>query len=214
MENTLLELVEAKGTWKRQRNLQPFGNGMRQKAKTSPRVWRKKTLEVTASQMEVTPRGEQAVIHSSRARGEAARRQWNEFPPDTVLGILENAPLSSVLTAGEDHRGDGVSVFPKINLRKEWNQEPPETVLNFLQNINTNLASKTYTINKGVSATYLMGPLSADTGKADDVDGEMETIQLDPDRSEPRSDDEDTDFEEDDEPDWVDEIKKLLENTL
>lgn len=43
-----------------------------------------------------------------------------------------------------------------------------------------------------VSATYLMGPLSADTGKADDVDGEMETIQLDPDRSEPRSDDEDT----------------------
>ncbi|XP_055493448.1 serine/threonine-protein kinase Nek3 isoform X1 [Leucoraja erinacea] len=173
-----------------------------------------KTLEVTASQMEVTPRGEQAVIHSSRARGEAARRQWNEFPPDTVLGILENAPLSSVLTAGEDHRGDGVSVFPKINLRKEWNQEPPETVLNFLQNINTNLASKTYTINKGVSATYLMGPLSADTGKADDVDGEMETIQLDPDRSEPRSDDEDTDFEEDDEPDWVDEIKKLLENTL
>ncbi|XP_051882080.1 serine/threonine-protein kinase Nek3 isoform X2 [Pristis pectinata] len=171
-----------------------------------------KTLEETASQMEVTPKGDQVIIKSSKVSNVHARKQWNEFPPDTVLGILENAPLSSSIPAEEVSCGDNVTVYPKINLRKQWNQQPPETVLNFLQNINLSLASKTYTINKG--GNYLIGPLSADNGKADSVDGEVETIELDPDRFEPRSDDEDTDFEEADEPDWVDEMKRLLENNL
>ncbi|XP_072120361.1 serine/threonine-protein kinase Nek3 [Mobula birostris] len=173
-----------------------------------------KTLEETALQMEATSKGNQAIIQSRKASNVHARKKWNEFPPDTVLGILENAPLSSSVPAEEVSCGDSVTVYPKSNLRKQWNQVPPETIMNFLQNININLASKTYTVNKGVSGTYHIGPLSADTGKADNVDGEIETIELDPDRFEPRSDDEDTDFEEEDEPDWVDEMKSLLENNL
>ncbi|XP_059819986.1 serine/threonine-protein kinase Nek3 isoform X2 [Hypanus sabinus] len=173
-----------------------------------------KTLEETASQMEATPKGNQVIIRSSKASNVHARKEWNEFRPDTVLGILENVPLSSSVPAEEVSCGDSVTVYPKPNLRKQWNQEPPETIMNFLQNINVNLASKTYTVNKGVSGTYHVGPLSADTGKADDVDGEIETTEVDPDRFEPRSDDEDTDFEEADKPDWVDEMKRLLENNL
>ncbi|XP_069747852.1 serine/threonine-protein kinase Nek3 isoform X1 [Narcine bancroftii] len=173
-----------------------------------------KTLEETTSQIEVTPKGNQVIIQGSKASNMHARKQWNEFPPDTVLGILENAPLSSTIAAEEAGCGGSVTVYPKVNLRKQWNQEPPESVLNFLQNINVNLASKTYTINKGVSGTSLIGPLSNYSRKADNIDGEMETIKLDPDRFEPRSDDEDTDFEEADGPDWVDEMKQLLENHL
>ncbi|XP_055493449.1 serine/threonine-protein kinase Nek3 isoform X2 [Leucoraja erinacea] len=197
----------------------------------SPEMVKQEFSEATTNKKRTTPTKQKKVVkggvaskcgeHSAGASGSKgnmettekspAIRKWNAAEGKNIATGLAQKTLEVTASQME---GDGVSVFPKINLRKEWNQEPPETVLNFLQNINTNLASKTYTINKGVSATYLMGPLSADTGKADDVDGEMETIQLDPDRSEPRSDDEDTDFEEDDEPDWVDEIKKLLENTL
>ncbi|XP_041054482.1 serine/threonine-protein kinase Nek3 [Carcharodon carcharias] len=173
-----------------------------------------KTLEETASQMEVTPKGDHVIIQSGKASNVLSRKQWNEFPPDTVLNILENAKLTSNMAVEDVSIGNHVTVYHKNNPRKQWSQHPPETVLNFLKNINSNLAFKTYTIDKGASGTYLIGPLSATIGKTDNVDGEMETIELDPERSEPRSDDEDTDFEEADEPDWVDELKKLLENNL
>ncbi|XP_067841975.1 serine/threonine-protein kinase Nek3 [Heptranchias perlo] len=174
-----------------------------------------KPLEETASEMEATPKGDHVIIQSGEASNALTRKQWNEFPPDTVLNILENAQLTSNMAAEEVSSGNHVTIYPKNNPRKQWSQGPPETVLHFLKNVNSSLASKTYTIDKGAPGTYLIGPLSAaKAGKADNVDGEMETIELDPQRLEPRSDDEDTDFEEGNEPDWVDELKKLLENNL
>ncbi|XP_069747854.1 serine/threonine-protein kinase Nek3 isoform X2 [Narcine bancroftii] len=137
-------------------------------------------------------------------------QKWNLAEGENVKRLTQKT-LEETTSQIE---GGSVTVYPKVNLRKQWNQEPPESVLNFLQNINVNLASKTYTINKGVSGTSLIGPLSNYSRKADNIDGEMETIKLDPDRFEPRSDDEDTDFEEADGPDWVDEMKQLLENHL
>ncbi|XP_038674304.1 serine/threonine-protein kinase Nek3 isoform X2 [Scyliorhinus canicula] len=172
-----------------------------------------KTLEETASQMEATPKGEHVIIPRGKASNVLSRKQWNEFPPDTVLNILENAKLTSDMAVEDFNSGNGVKIYKK-GPRKQWSQRPPETVLNFLKNVNSNFAFKTYTIDKGASGTSLIGPLSAAFGNTDDVDGEMETIELDPERLAPRSDDEDTDFEESDEPDWVDELKKLLEYNL
>ncbi|XP_048453860.1 serine/threonine-protein kinase Nek3-like [Rhincodon typus] len=172
-----------------------------------------KALEETASQMEVTPKGDHVIIQSGKTSSSVpGRKKWGDIPPATVLNILENAKLTSNLAVEDVSSGDNVTIYPKSSPRKRWSQHPPETVLNFLKNVNSNFAFKTYTIDKGASGTYLIGPLSA--GKADNVDGEMETIELDPERLEPRSDDEDTDFEEADEPDWVDELKNLLENNL
>ncbi|XP_078078445.1 serine/threonine-protein kinase Nek3 isoform X2 [Mustelus asterias] len=170
-----------------------------------------KTLEETVSQMEVTPKGDHVIIQSGKPSG---RKQWSEVPPDTVLNILENAKLTSGMAVDDFNSGNQVKMYHKMGPRKQWSQRPPETVLNFLKNVNANLAFKTYTIDKGASGNPLIGPLSAATGNTDDVDGEMGTIELDPERLEPRSDDEDTDFEGTDEPDWVDELKKLLENNL
>ncbi|XP_072333186.1 serine/threonine-protein kinase Nek3 isoform X2 [Scyliorhinus torazame] len=172
-----------------------------------------KTLEETASQMEATPKGEHVIIPSGKASNFLSRKQWNEFPPDTVLNILENAKLTSDMAVEDLNSGNCVKTHKK-GPRKQWSQRPPETVLNFLKHVNSNLAFKTYTIDKGASGTSLIGPLSAAFGNTDDVDGEMETIELDPERLASRSDDEDTDFEESDEPDWVGELKKLLEYNL
>ncbi|XP_043548079.1 serine/threonine-protein kinase Nek3 isoform X1 [Chiloscyllium plagiosum] len=174
-----------------------------------------KTLEETASQMEVTPKGDHVIIQSGKTSSSVpSRKKWGEFPPETVLNVLENAKLTSNMAVEDVRSGDHVTIYPESNPRKQWSQRPPETVLQFLKNINSNFAFKTYTIDKGASGTYLIGPLSAALGKTDNVDGEMETIELDPERLEPRSDDEDTDFEETSEPDWVDELKNLLENNL
>ncbi|XP_052607754.1 serine/threonine-protein kinase Nek3 isoform X5 [Peromyscus californicus insignis] len=57
---------------------------------------------------------------------------------------------------------------------------------------------------------FLKGPLSEET-TSDSVDGDLESVILDPERFEPRLDEEDTDFEEDDEnPDWVSELQKQV----
>ncbi|XP_048388916.1 serine/threonine-protein kinase Nek3 isoform X2 [Stegostoma tigrinum] len=174
-----------------------------------------KALEETASHMEVIPKGDHVIIQSGKTSCSVpGRKKWGDFPPATVLNILENAKLTSNLAVEDVSSGDNVTIYPKSNPRKRWSQHPPETVLNFLRNVNSNFAFKTYTIDKGASGAYLIGPLSPAVGKADNVDGEMETIELDPERLEPRSDDEDTDFEEADEPDWVDELKNLLEDNL
>uniref|UniRef100_A0A4W3JLY3 non-specific serine/threonine protein kinase n=1 Tax=Callorhinchus milii TaxID=7868 RepID=A0A4W3JLY3_CALMI len=124
------------------------------------------------------------------------RKQWKEGPSNTVLNVLENAQLTSSGTAFEETKSDQVTIYATNKPRKLWNPGPPEAVLNFLKNANLSLAFKTYSIDKPASGTYLIGPLSADSTKAaDNVDGEMETIEEDPERLEPRSDDEDTALE-------------------
>ncbi|XP_048388918.1 serine/threonine-protein kinase Nek3 isoform X4 [Stegostoma tigrinum] len=191
----------------------------------SPEMVKKEFCEVKAKKkiaqdkcrriVKVIPKGDHVIIQSGKTSCSVpGRKKWGDFPPATVLNILENAKLTSNLAVEDVSSGDNVTIYPKSNPRKRWSQHPPETVLNFLRNVNSNFAFKTYTIDKGASGAYLIGPLSPAVGKADNVDGEMETIELDPERLEPRSDDEDTDFEEADEPDWVDELKNLLEDNL
>uniref|UniRef100_UPI00398F50D3 serine/threonine-protein kinase Nek3 isoform X2 n=1 Tax=Pristiophorus japonicus TaxID=55135 RepID=UPI00398F50D3 len=108
-----------------------------------------KTLEETASQMEVTPKGDHVIIQSGKASNVRTRKHWNEFPPVTVLNILENVQLTSNMAVEDVSSGNYVTVYPKNNPRKQWSPGPPEAVLNFLKNINTSLAFKTYTIDKG-----------------------------------------------------------------
>ncbi|XP_007958664.3 serine/threonine-protein kinase Nek3 isoform X1 [Chlorocebus sabaeus] len=137
------------------------------------------------------------------------RRQWEKNVPNTALTALEKASiLTSSLTA-EDDRGGSVIKYSKNTTRKQWLKETPDTLLNFLKNADLSLAFQTYTIYRPGSEGFLKGPLSEETEASDSVDGGHDSVILDPERLEPGLDEEDTDFEEeDDNPDWVSELKK------
>ncbi|XP_041870197.1 serine/threonine-protein kinase Nek3 isoform X6 [Corvus kubaryi] len=105
--------------------------------------------------------------------------------------------------------GGGVINYSENKPRKQWNKEPPQTLMNMLSNADVTLAFKTYTIYKPASENILRGPLSDESKASDEVDGEHEAVVVDSERLEPRSDEDDTDFEEDD-PDWVLELKMVL----
>ncbi|XP_044521992.1 serine/threonine-protein kinase Nek3 isoform X2 [Gracilinanus agilis] len=139
------------------------------------------------------------------------RRQWEKNISNTAVNALENASILSSSLPSEDDRGGSVIKYSENNTRKQWLKESPETLLNILKNADLSLAFQTYTIYKSGSDNFLKGPLSDEAETSDCIDGDHDII-LDPERLEPRLDEEDTDFEEeDDDPDWVSELKRRAE---
>ncbi|NWU14582.1 NEK3 kinase, partial [Cephalopterus ornatus] len=136
----------------------------------------------------------------------AHRKQWEKRISNTLLDVLENASLLSSSFTPEETESGGVINYSENKPRKQWNKETPRTLMNILSNADVSLAFKTYTIYKPASENILRGPLSDETESSDEVDGEHEVVVIDSERLEPRSDEDDTDFEEDD-PDWVSELK-------
>ncbi|KAJ6659233.1 hypothetical protein lerEdw1_019279 [Lerista edwardsae] len=151
-------------------------------------------------------------IGKNEASAEAAlpnlhRRQWEKGRSSTMINVLENASLlSSSFTAKEDTSGD-VRKYSENISRKQWTKEPPETLMKILHNADISLAFKTYTIHKAGSDDLLQGPLAEEVKTNDEIDGE--TVMEDTERLEPRSDEEDTDFEAEDDPDWIFELKRM-----
>ncbi|NXP19694.1 NEK3 kinase, partial [Scytalopus superciliaris] len=136
----------------------------------------------------------------------AHRRQWEKRVSNTVLDVLENASLLSSSFTPEETESGGVINYSENKPRKQWNKEAPRALMNILSNADVSLAFKTYTIYKPASENILRGPLSDGTEGSDEVDGEHEDVVIDSERLEARSDEDDTDFEEED-PDWVSELK-------
>ncbi|NXJ52642.1 NEK3 kinase, partial [Spizaetus tyrannus] len=134
------------------------------------------------------------------------RKQWEKRISSTVVDVLENASLLSSSFTSEEAKSGCVINYSENKPRKQWNKETPQTLMNILNNADVSLAFKTYTIYKPASENTLRGPLSDGTEASDEVDGEHEAVVIDSERLEPRSDEDDTDFEEDD-PDWVSELK-------
>ncbi|XP_067419161.1 serine/threonine-protein kinase Nek3 isoform X2 [Emydura macquarii macquarii] len=137
------------------------------------------------------------------------RRQWEKGVSNTVVNVLENASLLSSSFTSEEDKSCCVTKDSEDKPRKQWIKETPQTLMNLLKNADVSLAFKTYTIYKPASEDLLSGPLSEETKVSDEIDGEDEAIIMDSERLEPRSDEEDTDFEEEDDPDWVSELKKM-----
>ncbi|XP_068867548.1 serine/threonine-protein kinase Nek3 isoform X4 [Aphelocoma coerulescens] len=164
-----------------------------------PREQKKSYQEVSAS----------AVLPGSTDLSHTRRRQWEKRKSNTVLDVLENASLLSSSFTPEETESGGVINYSENKPRKQWNKEPPQTLMNMLSNADVSLAFKTYTIYKPASENILRGPLSDESKASDEVDGEHEAVVVDSERLEPRSDEDDTDFEEDD-PDWVSELKMVL----
>ncbi|KAK4832943.1 hypothetical protein QYF61_026586 [Mycteria americana] len=137
------------------------------------------------------------------------RRQWEKRISSTVVDVLENASLLSSSFTSEEAKSGCVINYSENKPRKQWNKETPQTLMDILSNADVSLAFKTYTIYKPASENIFRGPLSSETEASDEVDGEHEAIVIDSERLEPRSDEDDTDFEED-EPDWVSELKMIF----
>ncbi|XP_068038187.1 serine/threonine-protein kinase Nek3 isoform X2 [Anomalospiza imberbis] len=142
----------------------------------------------------------------------AHRRQWEKRISHTVLDVLENASLLSSSFTPEETESGGVINYNENRPRKQWNKEPPQILMDMLSNADVSLAFKTYTIYTPASENILRGPLSDESEASDEVDGEHEAVVIDSERLEPRSDEDDTDFEEDD-PDWVSELQMVLKQS-
>ncbi|NXS32353.1 NEK3 kinase, partial [Pomatostomus ruficeps] len=146
------------------------------------------------------------VLPGSTDLSNTHRRQWEKRISNTVLDVLENASLLSSSFTPEETESGGVINYSENKPRKQWNKEPPQTLIDMLSNADVSLAFKTYTIYKPASENILRGPLSDESEASDEVDGEHEAVVIDSERLEPRSDEDDTDFEEDD-LDWLSELK-------
>ncbi|KAM5311872.1 serine/threonine-protein kinase Nek3 [Glossophaga mutica] len=136
------------------------------------------------------------------------RRQWEKHFGTAALAALEAASVLTSSFPAEDDGGGSVIKYRGDSSRKQWLKETPETLLGLLQNADLSVAFQTYTIHRAGSEGFLKGPLSEETEASDHVDGGCQAVVLDPERLEPRLDEEDTDFEEEDDFDWVSELKQ------
>lgn len=138
------------------------------------------------------------------------RRRWDKHAPTDALAALGAASILTSSFPAEDDRGGSVIKYSGNNARKQWLRETPEMLLNLLENADLGLAVRTFTIHRSGSEGFLKGPLSEETGASDHVDGGDDAVVWDPERLEPRLDEEDTDFEEEEEFDWVSELKQRV----
>lgn len=157
-----------------------------------------------------TELGSPSVQQRSAALASPSRQQWERHVPSSALTALEKAPILTSSFTAQDDGGGSVIKYSENQTRKQWHREPPETLLSMLKDADLSLAFQTYTIYRPGTEGFLKGPLFEEAA-SDSVDGDHDSVILDPERFEPRLDEEDTDFEEDDEnPDWVSELKKQV----
>lgn len=140
----------------------------------------------------------------------ASRKRWAVGSCNTVLGVLGNADIistGSIMDTAErpdlilaKSPADPVETQQR-RVRKQWDKDPPERLLSVLEKAQLCYGFETYSIHRD-------GSLSPEPGDA--VDGPEEPI-TDFTRLEPRSDDEDTDFEEECPYDWINELEKMVE---
>ncbi|KAI5212618.1 Serine/Threonine-Protein Kinase Nek3 [Manis pentadactyla] len=90
------------------------------------------------------------------------------------------------------HPSDPVVKYTEHNAHKQWLKETPETLLNILKNADLSLAFQTSTVYRSGSEGFLKGPLAEETETSDSVDRGHDSVILNPERLEPRLDEEDT----------------------
>ncbi|XP_019346933.1 serine/threonine-protein kinase Nek5 isoform X4 [Alligator mississippiensis] len=142
------------------------------------------------------------------------RKQWQAEVPQTLLNFLADADVTSVCpTMDGDELAGQIIVMPEETpeSRKQWNQEAPGTLLNILAAAELSEDSFIQTEGEFVSPPSVERPLTSWLPKEDKED-DSETgssIDVDEDRLQPRSDDDDTNFEESE-----DELREELVESL
>ncbi|XP_054650694.1 serine/threonine-protein kinase Nek3 isoform X2 [Dunckerocampus dactyliophorus] len=154
---------------------------------------RKKVLQHLGEKSLIDPMGGlTAGVEAHHEKAPLPRRRWAAEPSETVLQVFANASLQVSEESGQ---------------RKQWRRDPPERLLSLLEKAEVNRAFSTFVIHREGDSP-LMGPLSR--GQGDNTDGPEQEVHIDDDRLQPRSDDEDTDFEEEWPCDWMGEVEGML----
>ncbi|XP_054841964.1 serine/threonine-protein kinase Nek5 isoform X2 [Eublepharis macularius] len=118
----------------------------------------------------------------------ANRKRWQVAAPKTLLNLLGNADVTSVAPATDQ---DPVIIVPSEchEKRRKWSQESPETLMNMLAEAECS-SDTLYQAGEPQEAVTPWTPQN----EADSESGSA--VDVDEDRLEPRSDDDDTNFEE------------------
>ncbi|XP_038617645.1 serine/threonine-protein kinase Nek5 isoform X2 [Tachyglossus aculeatus] len=151
-------------------------------------------------EMENDPLNETLTFVSGKKLKEELRKMHADCPEKASVGLLSS-------------KADGqVSVAEEVSEnRKQWNKEAPETLMNILAA--ADLTSDSFSVSEGQFEATLRRWLPKE------VEGKAEAaadIEVDEDRLEPRSDDDDTNFEESEDElrdEVVDSLEKLLSST-
>ncbi|KAH0621931.1 hypothetical protein JD844_023682 [Phrynosoma platyrhinos] len=132
------------------------------------------------------------------------RKHWKASAPQTLLNLLENADITSVCPTMEEV--DQVVTLPlePPENRRKWSQESPETLMNILAE--AECSSDTLCQVKELSET--INPQNDEADLAVPC-----AIEVDESRLDPRSDDDDTNFEES-EDELRDELVESLEKVI
>lgn len=176
--------------------------------------WRKEEGEEVARLL-----GQKSLVTSSTTEGPSctesnsidptSRKRWTVGSCNTVLGVLGNADIISSGSMADTEGSHPISEdIKERRARKQWDKDQAERVLSVLEKVQLCSAFETYTIHRHGS-DYLGGPLNSEQG--DNVDGPEEII-TDNSRLESRSDDDDTDFEEDCQYDWINELEMMVDD--
>ncbi|XP_026972212.1 serine/threonine-protein kinase Nek3 isoform X7 [Sagmatias obliquidens] len=188
-------------------------------------------LEETKKSMPSTPRKKDPsrirIALENEARTVQREEPGGKCSHTDLESINKNSVESALRRVNREEIGGSVIKYSENNTRKQWLKETPETLLNILKHADLSLAFQTYTIYRPAiidpgfcfwsidedvvisgAEGFLKGPLYEETEASDDVDGSHDSVILDPERLEPGLDEEDTDFEEDDNSDWVSELRQ------
>ncbi|XP_073518725.1 serine/threonine-protein kinase Nek3-like isoform X2 [Phyllobates terribilis] len=171
--------------------------------------------EQSASMIQPTTERQETSSDANESRSPvSSRKQWEKGATESVLDVLEKASILTSSIDADRSEGGHVIKYDLSEKRKEWNKEEPQTVLNILNNLDLCSAFKTYTIYRSKAPEdCLKGPLFNNSQAPDATDSKEKEIEIDLERLAPRSDDEDTDFEEEEvDPDWVSELLKVTDS--
>ncbi|XP_035179552.1 serine/threonine-protein kinase Nek5 isoform X2 [Oxyura jamaicensis] len=136
---------------------------------------------------------------------EEHRKQWQTGTPQTLLNFLANADVTSVHPMAENEFSDHVILPEDITEnRKQWKQTAPGTLLSILAKAELSNASFIQ-LEEEIEGKLTNLPKESKENDSEACSG----VAVDDGRLEPRSDDEDTNFE-----DSEDELRHELEESL
>ncbi|XP_036687821.1 serine/threonine-protein kinase Nek3 isoform X3 [Balaenoptera musculus] len=164
-------------------------------------------LEETKKSMHSTPRKKDPSRIRIALENEASIVQSEEPGGKCSHTDLESINKNSVESALRRVNREEKEASSPGPLRRQWERNVSSTALTALENASLLTSTLTAEDDRGAEG-FLKGPLYEETEASDDVDGSHDSVILDPERLEPGLDEEDTDFEEDDSPDWVSELKQ------
>uniref|UniRef100_A0A8C6JQR9 Uncharacterized protein n=1 Tax=Melopsittacus undulatus TaxID=13146 RepID=A0A8C6JQR9_MELUD len=135
------------------------------------------------------------------------RKHWQAGAPQTPLNFLADADVTSVLPAMAENELADHAVLPEDipRNRKQWKRTPQGTLLNIL--VKAELSNDSF-MHVGEETEGRLTMLSLKENKEDDSEP-YSAVTIDEGRLEPRSDDEDTNFE-----DSEDELRHELQESL